>query len=356
MSTINYQTSRLDYYYRHARTTLPHLTLRKVANLALNFLELRIKAMRPRSFPPYMKVEPTPLCHLSCLGCPQREPAYKEQFDPSMRMGLEDFKRAIDPFADYLLGISLSLRGEPLLNRNLPSLVKYANSKNIATSFPTNLSVPMDERFAEEIVGSGLDAMYISLDGATRESYERYRVGGNFDLVVKNVRLLEQAKHKLKSKTPRLIWKFVIFEYNQNEIADVHRIHRQLGFDEAEFVQDYGSETAKEKERSFNRRLVETKTGCFFLWNAMVVIADGAVKPCCMSPQDFALGNTSDGLKEVWRSEAYRQLRAGFASKNFGKNMHPVCKSCVGLAPRPTRIPVQITANQKLTANQKTTS
>lgn len=257
-------------------------------------------------------------------------------------MGLEEFKRVIDPLADALVGITFSLRGEPLLNHNLPSLVKYAHAKNIGTSFPTNLSIPMDKRFAEEIVSSGLDAMFVSLDGATPESYLKYRIGGDFNLVLKNVRLLSQAKRDLGSKSPRLIWKFVIFDYNRVEIPVARRKHKELGFDEIEFVEDYSGLAARERELESNRRVVEKKSACFFPWNTMTVTFDGEVKPCCFRSAEFALGNAKAGLKEIWRSEAYTQLRLGFATKGYGENMHPVCKTCVGLAPEARRAPVQI--------------
>jgi hypothetical protein len=65
MSSINFQTSGLDYYRRHIRTAVAHLSFRKAANLVLNFLELRLKVATPWSLPPYLKVEPTPLCHMS---------------------------------------------------------------------------------------------------------------------------------------------------------------------------------------------------------------------------------------------------------------------------------------------------
>lgn len=342
MISINFQTDRLDYYRRHARTTVSHLTWRKLANLVLNFYELRVKAATPRSLPLYLKVEPTPLCHMSCPGCRHRDPAYKKQFDPSMKMGLEEFKRVIDPLANVLIGISFSLRGEPLLNRKLPSLVKYAHSRNIGTTFPTNLSIPIDKQFAEEIVSSGLDAMYVSVDGATSDSYSKYRIGGDFDLVLKNVRLLSQTKRKLKAGTPRLIWKFVIFEYNRAEIPVARRTHKALGFDEVEFVEDYTGEGFRERECNFNKRLVAKKSACFFPWNTMVVTSDGEIKPCCIRPRAFDLGSVNDGPIETWRGEAYRQLRLGFASDGYGENMHAVCKSCVGLAPKLAEVPLQI--------------
>jgi radical SAM protein with 4Fe4S-binding SPASM domain len=328
-----HQVSRFDYLMRHLRKTLPYLTARKLANLALNLAEWKFKTLVPRSMPPYLKVESTPVCQMSCTGCSHHDPDYKRQFHPAMNLTLEDFKRVIDPVKDTLLGVTLSLRGEPLLNRNLPEIVGYAHQEGIATSFPTNLSVQMSERTAYEIVSSGLDAMYVSLDGTTEETYARYRVGGDFQLVVKNVRLLAEAKKALQSKRPKLIWKLVVFDYNEGEMEIVRRTHKSLGFDGYEFVPDWSGQAFASKKRIFNTRLVQKKRACFFPWNAMVITSEGDVKPCCHEPRDFALGNAiRDGVREVWRGKAYHELRAGFATKTFGKNMHEECKACIGYA------------------------
>jgi MoaA/NifB/PqqE/SkfB family radical SAM enzyme len=78
-----------------------------------------------------------------------------------------------------VLGVSLSLRGEPLLGKDLPAIIEHAHSRNIAVSFPTNLSVKLGGEKLERLVRSGVDAIYVSVDGACEETYRRYRVGGD---------------------------------------------------------------------------------------------------------------------------------------------------------------------------------
>jgi len=329
-----YQLTRWDYLRRHIRTFLPYLTVRKVANIALNAAEFKLKIATMRSLPPYLKVESTPVCHLSCTGCMHVYPDYKLQFHPSLNLSLENFKRMIDPVADYIVGISFSLRGEPLLNRNLPSIVAYAHQKGIATSFPTNLSMPLNAKQVNAIVTSGLDAMYISLDGASPETYIQYRVGGDFKLIEKNVRLLADAKKALGLKRPKLVWKFVVFDHNEHEVETAAKTYRDYGFDEYEFVANWSGEKMREKEKEDNARIVANKEACYFPWNSAIVQSDGDVKPCCsMKAQDFIMGNAAqDGLKAVWRNENYTRLRLGFETKNYGDNMHPICRACVGLS------------------------
>ena len=325
------QVSRFDYLKRHTRKTLPYLTARKIGNLFINALEWKLRVLSPRSLPPYLKVESSPVCQMSCPGCSHRDPEYKKLFHPAMNLTLEQFRAIVDPVADTLLGVTLSLGGEPLLNRNLPAIVRYAHSRNIATSFPTNLSMLMTENNAAELVSSGLDALYVSLDGASRETYDRYRIGGDFELVLRNVRLLANAKMAASSGRPRLIWKMVVFDYNRHEIETARRTYKQLGFDGCEFVPDWSGEAFNRKRDAFNARLIRDKAACYFPWNAMVITSQGAVKPCCHEPRDFELGNAiQDGVRNVWRSKAYQELRSGFATKNFGHSMHPECRKCIG--------------------------
>src|SRR5258708_9032179 len=112
-----------------------------------------------------------------------------------------------------LIGVSLSYSGEPLLNRQVPDLVRYLHEARISTSFSTNLSIPMSEVQAEALVGAGLDRMQISLDGASEDTYRRYRVGGNFTLVLQNVRKTAEAKHGLRCTPPNPLLQMLTFLY-----------------------------------------------------------------------------------------------------------------------------------------------
>jgi len=193
--------------------------------------------------------------------------------------------------------------------------------------------------------------MYVSLDGASRETYDRYRIGGDFDRVLKNVRLLADAKVAAGSNRPRLIWKLVVFDYNQHEVEIVQRTYKQLGFDDCEFVPDWLGETYKRKNHEFNARLIQEKGACYFPWNAMVITWQGDVKACCHGGREFELGNAmKDGVRQVWRSVPYQELRSGFATKTFGINMHAECKKCleyvepvkVGHSARPLQIGTKV--------------
>jgi radical SAM protein with 4Fe4S-binding SPASM domain len=323
---------RSVYLQRHAALALPYLTPHKIANLILNEIELRLARTRPHSVPPYIKVEATPLCHLSCGACWHHSKAYKKTLNNKMHLTVERIARIVDPIVRELVGVSLSYSGEPLLNRELPQIVRYLHERRICTGFPTNLSVPMTPSQAEAFVTAGLDQMLISLDGACEETYLKYRIGGSFELVLQNVSKMAEAKRRLGAKRPILVWKMVVFPHNAQEIPIVRRTWRSLGFDAVEFVLDHQSTESNAIKAQANSEMVAGRKPCFWAWNTTVIGWDGGVQPCCQQVNEIQLGNAADqNIRTIWRAEPYARLRAGFARDRYGEDMHPVCRRCVGL-------------------------
>jgi organic radical activating enzyme len=326
---------RADYVRRHAWTVWPYLTARKLANLALNQMEMQVARTRPRSFPPFLKVEATPLCHLSCGGCVHGSKSYKKTLNNKMHLTVDRLNQIIEPIIPTLIGVSLSYSGEPLLNRQIPGLVRYLHEARISTSFSTNLSIPMSEAQAEALVGAGLDRMQISLDGATEDTYRRYRIGGNFTLVLQNVRKLAEAKLRLGATRPNLVWKMVIFPYNAHEIPTVKRTARSLGFDSFEFVLDNDGDEKLQVLNRENSQMVAAKKPCFWVWNTATIGWDGGVQACCKQINQIWLGNAlQEDIRTIWRGDHYAAIRSRFSRSRYGDDMHPVCRNCVGLPPR----------------------
>ncbi len=63
----------------------------------------------------------------------------------------------------------------------------------------------------------------VSIDGATQAVYETYRVHGNVERVLANVRTINELKRRYGCDKPRLTWQFVIFGHNEHEIAEARR-------------------------------------------------------------------------------------------------------------------------------------
>ena len=321
-----------DYIRRHAIPALPYLTLRKVLNLCVGQVELRLRRTRTYSTPAYMKIESTPLCHLSCGGCAHSSKEYKKSLRNNMHLTVERVAEITRTIESNLIGVSLSYSGEPMLNRALPDIIAYLHQKKISTSFATNLSVPLSEASTEALVKSGLDLILVSLDGMSSETYLKYRKGGNYQLVLDNVARIARTKERLGRKRPILTLKMIIFPHNQHEVPVAKKRWRALGFDAVEFDMDHGALAAAGADVVNKKRMVRKKKPCFWAWTAPVIGWDGDVQPCCKQMNQISLGNAvTHNLKSIWRGDNFASLRAGFSFKNYGTDMHPVCRQCVGL-------------------------
>ena len=181
--------------------------------------------------PVQLQVDPTNGCHLSCPSClHSANPAWSSMFDwPSATLRVEEFSEFCDEFGPFAVGIALFRDGEPLLHHRFPEFVVLAKSYLLQTLISTNLSVRLD---VDALVASGLDRLVAAIDGASPASYSRYRRGGNFDLVIDNLRAIVRARRAQSTNKPWLVWQFLAFEHNAHEIEVAHALARDIGVDQ----------------------------------------------------------------------------------------------------------------------------
>ncbi|TFH26114.1 MAG: radical SAM protein, partial [Myxococcales bacterium] len=148
-------------------------------------------------------------------------------------MSLELYRKLLAELGDYLCELEFYNWGEPLLCKSINTMVQEASRRGISTTISTNFSIPFDEQKAERLVASGLTVLGVSIDGARQESYEQYRVRGDLETVLHNCRLVREAKRRLGSETPRMIWEFHIFPHNVDDIEAVRSMSRELGMEAA---------------------------------------------------------------------------------------------------------------------------
>lgn len=183
------------------------------------------------SRPMQLQVDPTNACHMRCPSClHSANTAWSSRFDwPPATLGVPEFAEFCSEFGPFATTATLFRDGEPLLHRRFPEFVKLAKSHLLYTLTSTSLSVRLD---AEALVASGLDRLVASIDGASAGTYSRYRRGGDFGLVMDNLRALVQARKAHSSGKPWLVWQFLAFEHNAHEVEAAARMAREVGIDQ----------------------------------------------------------------------------------------------------------------------------
>jgi MoaA/NifB/PqqE/SkfB family radical SAM enzyme len=270
------------------------------------------------------------------------------------KLDITNFKQLLDEVGDYILQIQLWNQGEPFINKSFLEFVTYANRKGVMTQTSTNGHFIRTAEDAENLVRSGLDQLIFSMDGTTQKTYEKYRVGGNYQLVMDTLKRISNAKEKLKSRIPLVELQFLIFKHNQKEIDQIIKISKQynvnrLSFKTAQIYSNDQGEQFLPEDEIFNRYTLEdnnyilkgqTKNWCKRLWLNPAVNWDGTVSPCCFDKDaDHAFSNIFDNgitFKETWRGSKYNLFRKRVMADRKSLS---ICTNCTEGLPQPyTRI------------------
>jgi len=209
-------------------------------------------------------------------------------------------------------------------------MISYAKAKRIPVTISTNLNL-LDRSKAEALIATRIDKIFVSLDAASPETYVQYRVGGNFDNVISNIRLLEAARRTLKNEYTRIVLLFHVFRHNEHEIDDMRELARNLNVEyrinrmRTDMAKEIFEEAAASVERDkqwipesdkysafdLAKRDKRHQMVCRELWKTAVINWDGSVLPCCAVYGDrYAFGNvTQQPFNVIWNNEKYRVAR-----------------------------------------------
>ncbi len=285
-----------------------------------------------------ISVEPTTSCNLRCPECPSGLRSFTR---PTGMLKQELFESVIDQLAPSLSCLIFYFQGEPYLHPSLLDMVRFASSKKIYTATSTNAHYLNDEA-AKKTVQSGLDRLIISIDGTSQETYASYRIGGKLDKVIEGTKNVIKWKRALKSKTPHVIFQFLVVKPNEHQVEEVKNLAAELGVDEVALktaqIYDYksGSDLIPSIDQYSRYRKKQDGTyeiknelldHCWKMWHSCVITWDGKVVPCCFDKDaHYVLGDLNKNtFKEIWQGEKYQDFRASLLRSRSEIEM---CKNC----------------------------
>ena len=173
-------------------------------------------------------LEASSFCQLKCPSCPTTSKA----IDPAIGSGFlkpSDFEKLLDS-SPWVNEIELSNYGEIFLNPDLLKITKIAFDRNVALKADNGVNLNnVKESVLEGLVKYQFRSLTCSIDGARDETYKIYRVKGNFQTVIENIRKINHFKQTHRSKYPLLNWQFVVFGHNEHEIPLARKLASELG-------------------------------------------------------------------------------------------------------------------------------
>lgn len=274
-------------------------------------------------------IETTNRCNLKCTTCFSHQDGR-----PKTDMSLKTFIKLVKANAKHISHISLYNYGEPLINKSTVAMIRYAKKMGIRHVKLATNGTFLNEHVATGLANSGLDLISISLDGASAATYKQFRIGGKFDLVVKNIERLVAIRDKWASAMEIEV-QFIIMSHNEHEVNDIEALARKLKVDTLRLKtvlikKEKWGHLLPEKDE-FNRyaRIKEIKT-CPKPSHELVVNSNGTVIPCCYvvgrDVEKFRLGNIAEQtIEKIQESSTYSNFVGNCMSD---KSLNSCCKNC----------------------------
>lgn len=313
---------------------------------ALNLIRFKLNHFSPfvNYYPTTMDIEPTQKCNFKCVMCI----SFAEKKE---NMSFETFKKIIDEQVG-LTEVKIQGVGEPLLNKDFFKMVDYVRKKWLWVRTTTNGSLLHVNDNYKRLIDSGIHDINISIDGCTKEVYESIRVGGNFDRLKENCKLINNYNNKLKKTTVRA-W-VVLQKRNLHQLFDFPRFFAYLGFKEMTLsfaLHNYGKEGNNSEVTEFNisnsalQKVVNIgeelgitvtfwnhphfsdKAFCQIPFNRVYVTTDSHILPCCyIANQEIVDFGSYKNFRKIWL-EDYVKFRKSLIDRS---SIPDYCKQCYG--------------------------
>lgn len=324
------------------------------ANEELNRREIARRRLRLESMPPALYLESTTKCNFFCRTCVKGYGPYHAE---DLRGPI--LERVRDEVLPTNARISITGFGEPTMAENFDGILRMALENGSLVHFVTNASLLNVERI-EHLTRCPVD-ISISIDGATRGTFEEIRAGSNFELTIEKLAMIAKLRDiHLSRFFSRFGFIFVALRRNIDELPDVVRLAHRFGIglvhvaDYAPNANEYDEQSLRYDAARANARLEEarrvaqelgvhlvtpppyeepgrdatTRRGwrrwlpdgrvlpardrfaqrCHSPWREPYIHTDGRVTPCCASGQ--YLGNVAERpFRAIWNGWRYRLLR-----------------------------------------------
>ena len=329
-------------------------------------------------------IEPTTLCNLDCRTCMRN--VWDE---PLGKMSKETFAKIMQGVSQFSNPPSVFFGGfgEPLVHPDIIDMVQAAKMAGAEVELITN-GILLDEMTVGKLMGAELDRIWVSIDGATPESYDDVRLGAALPQVIENLMGLQKMRTLTGRRLPKLGIAFVAMKRNIADLPKVIRMGKSLGADQFSVSNVLPHTQALREQVLFTRSIYENNglpsqwvplislprieinaltkeplaetlkdwimlsvarqelglgaNACPFVEKGSISVRwDGSVSPCLpllhahtsflddtlRQNHSFSVGNINErSLFEIWQEPSYVKLRERLLEFDFSPCT--VCNSC----------------------------
>ncbi len=170
-------------------------------------------------------IEPTDLCNLDCTMC------IRSGWDePLGRMSEETFEHILSGLQDLMQPVTVFFGGlgEPLFHPKTVEWVRAAKQTGARVELITN-GTTLTEKRSRQLIEYGLDVLWVSIDGATPQSYADVRLGAELPTILENVQRFSRMRPGGHKPYPLLGVAFVAMKDNIADLPAVIKLGKKLG-------------------------------------------------------------------------------------------------------------------------------
>ena len=187
------------------------------------------------ALPSRLYIECTAACNISCAqACCAPETGITRTRQAGM-LDFEVFRRVIDEAGPSLVRVDFFNYGETFLHKRAIEMCEYIKARfpHIYLYTSTNGLAFKDHAQVERLVHSGIDEVTFSIDGATSESYAKYRQRGDFQKALANLAAATAVKRSGGRDVPFINWRYILFTHNdsQGEMDQARAMAADMGVD-----------------------------------------------------------------------------------------------------------------------------
>jgi MoaA/NifB/PqqE/SkfB family radical SAM enzyme len=317
--------------------------------------------------PRYVEIEVTTVCDKKCIFC---EHTHWEKGSQEIRhLKFDEFKYIVHQLPN-VRWVNLTGEGSAFLNKDYFKMLHYLREKYDTSIYLVEHLSDLTKSELDELIDL-VDGIYVSIDGATKETYEKIKVGCFFDNVIENLKYIIKRKQELRQYKPDLNIRYIVIKDNLHEVPlfidlvnsiattkdiDVGMINFTglLYFEGIKqwYVDKFPEEVVNEVRKRSNGGIPFRFEHCIdelnapphkcYAWMEPYIMMGGYVLPCCsilMSNnrpflRKYSFGNVFEqDFKEIWNSQRYKTFRKTITNPNAPVPI--LCAGCRGFNTKP---------------------
>jgi MoaA/NifB/PqqE/SkfB family radical SAM enzyme len=277
-------------------------------------------------FPAVVLIDNCSACNLRCSMCDHQHIRDYRKIDV---MKIDLYRKIIDEISreNPTARVWQIYFGDPFLCRDMPERIQYAKAQGLTDVVLNSNGVLMGKEKAQAYIEAGLDAMYVGVDAATAETYDKIRIGGDFKRAVQNVLGYRDLLKSHGRPAQQLFVQFVMSDVNEHEAEAFRAFWKEEGVGVK--IRPKISWAGLIEAANLRDNATIDRKPCYWLMRTMNICCDGEVSLCSVDLHcRVKCGNVRErSLKEIWMG-SLRDYRRMHQESRFGE-LPALCRDCM---------------------------